>query len=72
MSFTKLKPSIWADANGILILDLDGWRNKSFNEPITEEEFFERAAESTCTGRMESFTEYFASLIISSSSKKRP
>jgi len=58
MSFTKLKPSVWAKANGIEILDIDGWYDKNFEEPITEEEFFDRAMESTCRGNMKVFDDF--------------
>lgn len=51
-------PAFWARKWNLVILDADGWRDKGFNEPITEKEFFDRASDSTCTGNMECFEEY--------------
>lgn len=46
-------PSEWAAERGVEILDPDGWRGrdaKSFDEPITAEEFDRRLVE--CTGTL--------------------
>lgn len=45
------KPSEWEKLTEITILDPDGWRedNKSFEEPIEEEEFMRRMWNSTVT-----------------------
>ena len=45
----KHKPSTWEKLRGIQILDPDGWRKdgKSFNAPLTEEEWNERMVYST-------------------------
>lgn len=45
----KRTPIEWEEIHRIKILDPDGWRldDKSFTEPITEAEFYDRAAIST-------------------------
>lgn len=51
----KKTPEEWAVIRGIFIRDPDGWRGeKSYDEPITLEEFNERVNESTIQSR-ESF-----------------
>lgn len=47
------KPTEWAEADGIVILDQDGWRGryqKDFETPITRAEFDSRKAVSTIMG----------------------
>lgn len=53
----------WSRIWNLEILDHDGWREDSnleefLNKPITEEEFFDRASESTCTGDMSAFDKW--------------
>jgi len=45
----KHTPRVWCDIKRIRILDPDGWRkdHKSFNAPLTEEEFDRRMFFST-------------------------
>lgn len=52
----KKTPEDWAEEKGIVIVDPDGWRRDgapALDEPITEEEFNRRAAESTIASRRE-------------------
>ena len=51
----KKTPRLWQEEHGVTVYDPDGWRtpcgnllSKCFSEPITEEEFIQRAAYSTC------------------------
>lgn len=53
-------PEQWADEQGILILDTDGWRDKcflydakDFREPITKKEYNDRVSISTIMSRPE-------------------
>lgn len=43
-------PKEWQEETGITILDPDGWRKdkKSFDEPISEDDWNERMKWSTC------------------------
>lgn len=53
---TKLTPEHWEKLKGIVIVDPDGWRRDGYflwDNPITEEEFDRRAAESTIANRKE-------------------
>lgn len=45
----KYHPQVWALRRGYVIMDPDGWRvdDKSFDEPVTEEEFNQRVGVST-------------------------
>ena len=55
----KKKPEVWMRTRGPMVLDPDGWRfrhgtnlePKDWDEPITYEEFRERARHSTTTLR---------------------
>jgi hypothetical protein len=44
------RPATWMKIKNILVLDPDGWRsdNKSFNAPLTEDEWKWRQQRSTC------------------------
>lgn len=47
-------PDEWAAEHDVLILDPDGWRRdgKPWDEPLTEEDFLDRMAQSTiCSPR---------------------
>lgn len=46
-------PNAWEDQFGVIVLDPDGWRGangKSWDEPITSDEFWHRMAQSTTIG----------------------
>lgn len=46
-------PSDWEDEFGVIVLDPDGWRgkdHKSWDEPITRDEFWHRMVQSTVIG----------------------
>jgi hypothetical protein len=49
------RPATWMKMTGIFVLDPDGWRvdNKSFNAPLTEEEWTKRQQRSTCMVKKE-------------------
>lgn len=38
----ELIPEVWAERQGVKITDREGWKDKSFYEPITHEEFQQR------------------------------
>ena len=48
----KLSLASWEEKWNLTIIDQDGWRidGKSINDEITEEDFFNRALNSTCRG----------------------
>lgn len=48
---TKKKPAEWAAEIGIRIIAAHGWESdkKSYDDPITEKEFFDRAKLSQCS-----------------------
>ena len=46
----KFPPNYWLRKYDIAIIDCDGWRDKDFDESITEEEFIKRVSECTCQG----------------------
>jgi len=43
----RRRPDEWEKLTGIKVLDRDGWRDGSWNKPITEEEWNERQRQST-------------------------
>lgn len=46
-----MTPAEWCQKFHLQIIDADGWSNKDFKEPISENEFFERVCDSTCCGK---------------------
>lgn len=58
MNYEKRTAAHWRRKWNLTILDADGWIDKDINEPISEHEFFLRAAKSTCTGNMSAFKEW--------------
>jgi hypothetical protein len=49
------KPVDWCIKHDLIVLDADGWRDKDFDELISEPEFVKRAMDSTCRGNMSVF-----------------
>lgn len=49
MTERKYTPTKWGKVTGLVVCDPDGWRRdgKSFDEPVTYDEFVERATTST-------------------------
>ena len=46
-----MTPAEWCQKFHLHIIDADGWHDKDFGEPISENEFYERACDSTCCGK---------------------
>ncbi len=61
--FEKMTPKQWCNKWSLTILDADGWKDvEDLKRSITEEDFFNRASRSTCSGNMLAFNTFFNSL----------
>lgn len=45
----KHPPEFWEEFLGVRIIDADGWKPETWNEPVTREDFLLRASKSTAS-----------------------